>query len=97
MIESAYFSEIAAHKGWHVAADKAMQHLIEQGEPFSADDVRELVAVEPDKPQAWGALLMHWRRNGHIARVGYTASRQAKNNRREQKLWVGVAQHKNAA
>ena len=98
--ENAFYAEIAGHKTWADAAETGMKHLAQRGEPFSADDLRELigeVAGEPAKPGAYGGLFLSWSRKGLIRRVGHVASRGPKNNAREQKLWVGIQTEKRAA
>ena len=79
--ESAYYANLAAHRGWATAADRAMGHLVKQGAPFTADDLNDLMAevtVEPTTRNAIGGLFMVWHRRKLIERVGFQQSRQNK-------------------
>lgn len=92
--ERAFYSEIAAHKNWHAAAEEAMKHLASSGHAFSADDVRELLsdAGEPATPNSYGGLFMSWSRAGLIERVGGGSSRGSKRNGGYRHLWRGRTQ-----
>lgn len=81
--EMAYYAELAAHKGWHTAADDAMQHLA---------DIRRLLedAPQPGTMNAYGGLFAAWARRGHIKRVGYQPSTQEGRNGGVVAVWKGT-------
>jgi hypothetical protein len=67
---------------WHQAAMDAAEDLIDNGEPFSADDLIELVGL-PDadheangRNSAMGAVFNQLHHQGRIKPVGVTKSRQ---------------------
>lgn len=91
--EAAYYAAIAVHRGWWVAADDAMRYLAARGDEFTADDLRHLLdgAGDPPSPNAYGGLLMAWKKRGAIRRVGYTNSRQPRRHGGVNAVWVGQA------
>ena len=90
--EMAYYAELAAHKGWHTAADEAMQHLADTGREFTAADIRRLLedAPQPGTMNAYGGLFAAWTRRGHIKRVGYQPSTQEGRNGGVVAVWKGT-------
>ena len=90
--EACYFNEIAIHHGWHYAADCAVLHLAKKGEPFSVDDVRELLkdAQPPTNPNAWGGLFMAHSRRGTIVRCGGGTSRTPARHGGHRHVWMGT-------
>ena len=88
--EAAYYANIALHKNWHVAAERAMGYLVKTGCEFTADDLRRLLdqAGEPSTPNAYGGLVMSWARRGLIRKVGFTNSTQPKRNGGVNAIWV---------
>lgn len=91
--EAAYYAEIAVHKSWHVAADRAMGYLAKTGREFTADDLRRLLdqAGEPATPNAYGGLMMAWARRGLIRKTGqFMNSTQPKRNGGVNAVWVGT-------
>lgn len=90
--EAAYYANIAVHRGWHVAADRAMGYLANSGREFTADDLRRLLdqAGDPTTPNAYGGLLMTWSRRGAIRKTGYRCSTQPKRHGGVNAVWVGA-------
>ena len=90
--EVAYYSQIAVHKGWHAAAERAMMHLAKSGRLFSADDLRRLLedGPQPDSMNAYGGLFLTWKARGLIRKVGYMPSRQRKRNGGAIGQWEGT-------
>lgn len=90
--EMAYYAEVAAHKGWHTAADAAMQHLADTGLEFTAADLRQLLedAPHPGNMNAYGGLFTAWAKRGHIERVGYQPSTQQGRNGGIVSVWKGT-------
>lgn len=90
--ETAYYAAIRAGSTWHDAAESAMKFLADKGEPFSADDVHDLLAEcgEPPTPNAYGGLFMSWSRQGLIKRTGGGTSRGVKRNGGYRHEWKGV-------
>lgn len=69
--EAAFYAQVAAHRGWAAAAERAMSYLCRRGEPFTADDLRPLLAdcEPPTSVNAYGGLFMQWSRRGGHRRV----------------------------
>lgn len=90
--EAAYYANIAVHRGWHVAADRAMGYLANSGREFTADDLRRLLdqAGDPTTPNAYGGLLMSWSKRGVIRKTGYRCSTQPKRHGGVNAVWVGA-------
>ena len=90
--DAAYLTEIAGHRGWDVAAQKAMTQLASTGEPFTAHDFRELLGdAKPHHPNTIGSFFRHARADGLIRPTGRfiespTPSRHAAAVRE----WVGT-------
>jgi hypothetical protein len=82
---------------WHQRADAAMQVLADKAEPFSANDLRDMVG-EPDdthtansRNNGIGAVFNAWAQDGRIAPTG----RSVRSNKLERKggrvqEWVGI-------
>ena len=89
--EAAWYAEVAAHRGWHVAAEAAMRYLCRRGDPFTADDLRPLLAdCEPPHPNAIGGLFMVWSKRGAIRKVGWGSSRLVSRRGGNRALWVAT-------
>ena len=97
--EVAYYGSISVIHDWCKAADAAMQYLIRRGEPFSADDLRELLktAGEPATPNAWGGMFIAYARRGMIHRVGGGPSKRQKRNGGHRHMWVGNHEPENSS
>lgn len=91
--EAAYYANIATHRGWAVAADRAMGYLVKRGTPFTADDLNRLMAevtVEPTTRNAIGGLFMAWHRRKRIERIGFQPSKQKRRNGGVIAVWQAV-------
>lgn len=90
--EAAFYAQVAAHRGWHVAAERAMSYLCRRGEPFTADDLRPLLAdcEPPTSVNAYGGLFMQWSRRGLIREVSGGPSRLRSRRGGHRRVWVGV-------
>ena len=82
-------ADTAAAQEWRDAADKAIADLARRGQPFTADDVRDLGVPDPRSPKAWGGRFLAAAANGIIVRVGYTPSRRASVHAHPIALWRG--------
>lgn len=71
---------------WQEEARQAIGYLAAQGEPFSADDLVELVGMPPH-PNSLGAAFVSSSRRGAIRALGYTQGRRPESHARVQRLW----------
>ena len=81
----------AADAIWKQLADAAIDRLAKAGEPFTADDVRELGVPDPTSPKAWGARFLSAAKSGRIVRVGYVPSRRPSVHAHPIAQWKGAA------
>lgn len=90
--EIAYYAAIRAGHNWHTVAGKAMRVLAFKGEPFSADDLREMMdgQQQPAQKNAIGGLFMSWSRAGLIRNVGTKKSVAKPRNGGLIRVWQGV-------
>lgn len=97
--EVAYYAEIAAHRGWHVAAHRIMADLAATGHPFTADDFRELMGDnQPHHPNAIGSFFRVCRKDGLIRPTGlFVDARTPSRHRAAIRQWVGTQQAIQAA
>lgn len=84
-------ADLAADKVWKQLADAAIDRLATAGEPFTADDVRELGVPDPSSPKAWGARFLSAAKQGRIIRVGYVPSRRPSVHAHPIAQWRGAA------
>ncbi len=83
-------ADVAASTSWKQDVDAAIVELAATGEPFTAEEVRELAGDPPDHPNAMGARFNAAARAGLIVRVGYRLARRASLHRHPIALWVGA-------
>lgn len=97
--DAAYMAEIAIHRGWHVAAQKAMTQLAATGEPFTAHDFRELLGdAKPHHPNTIGSFFRHARKDGLIKPTGrFVESPTPSRHAAAVREWVGTQTAMNAA
>lgn len=98
--ETAWIASLrAGHITWHQAAEQAMKHLADTHQPFSADDLRTLLADagEPPTPNAYGGLFMSWSKQGLIQRVGGGTSTMPRRHGGHRHLWRGTTTTKETA
>lgn len=69
-----------ADAGWVLAATGAVMELANTGDPFTTDDVWEVLAAagepEPREPRALGPIIQRLVKASTIYAIGYTASRR---------------------
>lgn len=79
--------------GWRDAVDVAIVELAKHGQPFTVDDVRELLRAgeygEPSRPNLWGGRFLAASRAGTIVRVGFRASVRKSRHANAAALWQG--------
>lgn len=92
--EAAYMNAVRAGTDWYTAADRAVAHLAAEQRPFTADDVRAAIDVEPRHPNAWGGLFQYWKNRGLIRHIGFTRSRGAARHGAVTGVWQGVEVNK---
>lgn len=83
-------ADAAASPDWRTRWDKAIALLALSGEPFSADDVREIAGPPEDHPNACGARFLAASRSGLVRRVGYRKSSRAVLHAHPVALWEGI-------
>lgn len=87
----ALINEKAKAHGWHDAAEYAMHYLANTHQPFTADDLRDLLdGNEPQTPNAIGGLFMSWSSQGLIQRHGIAQSRNPRSNSSIVFTWIGT-------
>lgn len=84
-------ADASADAWWKATADQAIDHLAATGQPFTADDVRDLGVPDPSSPKAWGARFLSASRQGRIVRVGYQPSRRLSVHAHPVAVWQGAA------
>lgn len=86
--EVAFYAAIRAGHTWHEVANKAMRVLVERGQPFSADDFRQLTqGQQPPHHNAIGGLFMSWSKAGLITQCGWKNSTATKRNGGAIRIW----------
>ena len=75
---------------WRSKAREALDVLVANGQPFTADDVVELAGLPPH-PNMLGPVFVACARTGRIHRVGYQPGGRASAHRRVQAVWQAVA------
>lgn len=79
-----------ADSWWRSCVDEAVEHLASQRAPFTSDDVRELVTLEPRSPSAWGAAIAAHVKAGRLQYLGHRRSTRPESRARAVAVWVGV-------
>lgn len=74
---------------WTQEWERAIAYLATTGEPFTADDVRDLAGEPSDHPNACGAIFNRLAKRGVIARVGYRPSKRPILHAHPIALWIG--------
>jgi hypothetical protein len=77
----------SADPDWKAAARKALNSLIESGQPFTSDEVWIRVGFSPKEPRALGPLLRAEVDAGRIVRAGERQSKIAKRHARPLAVW----------
>lgn len=78
--------EDAVDVDWRERAEAAVDALIVEGQPFTAEEVCR-IAGRPDRPNAVGALLLGAARRGAVRRVGYRPARRAERHGAVLAIW----------
>lgn len=84
-------ADLHADRVWKQLADAAIDRLAATGQPFTADDVRDLGIPDPTSPKAWGARFLFAAKAGRITRVGYVPSRRPSVHAHPIAQWIGAA------
>jgi hypothetical protein len=71
---------------WKQAANKALAHLAESGQPFTAEDVRA-IAGDPPRPNAMGAILRAGARRHDLIKVGRQPATRPELHASELTVW----------
>jgi hypothetical protein len=75
---------------WKEFASAAIQLLAGAGEPFTAEEVRELCNDPPGHPNAMGALFQAASRRGLIRFVGYRKATRESLHAHPIGVWIGT-------
>lgn len=75
---------------WKQLVDAGIDRLAATGQPFTADDVRDLGIPDPTSPKAWGARFLAAAKQGRIRRIGYVPSRRASVHAHPIAQWTGA-------
>lgn len=81
---------VAGHKTWKPKAEAALDQLIREGRPFTADDLRALVDERPDHPNQIGALFIGASKRGEIRKIGYHQSTIKSRQAGLQAMWIAA-------
>jgi hypothetical protein len=76
---------------WRFFADRAIEKLAAAGEPFDAEDVREL-AGDPPHGNAMGARFLRAAKRGLITRAGFRQARRPSSHAHVNPTWRGTRQ-----
>jgi len=76
---------------WKRDASQALAMLASNGEPFSADDIRERVGNPPHHFNAMGAVFRVASIQGLIRRVGYEQSTRSSRHASFRSMWIGTS------
>lgn len=69
---------------------EAIDYLADKGEPFTVNDVRDLVVLEPHHVNAWGGQINAAVKAGRIRRVGFTESDRPEAHARVIRVYEGA-------
>lgn len=75
---------------WKALALATIQVLANAGDPFTAEDIREIVSDPPGHPNAMGALFQAASRQGLIRFVGYRKATRQSLHAHPIGVWVGA-------
>lgn len=86
-------ADLAAHRGHQFLIEQALDNLIRRNEPFTADDVRELLgpAFRPGTLNLVGAVFAGYRRSGRICPLGWCGSGRPARHHGAQRIWIAAA------
>lgn len=83
-------AEAATWTGWRLVAERWLRHLAATGDPFTAEDLREL-AGDPlgSSDNSMGALIAAAARRGEIVPVGFVQATRPEAHARVIRQWKG--------
>jgi hypothetical protein len=79
----------AVDADWRARADRAIVQLAIGGQPFTAEEVRQ-IAGDPDRPNAFGAVFNTAARRGLIRKVDYQLATRKSRHRNLVTVWEGT-------
>ncbi len=82
-------AERAETDEWNERCDSAIRQLAQSGQPFTAEQVRE-IAGDPSRPNAFGARLHAAARKGVITKIDYRPATRATLHSHPIAVWVGT-------
>lgn len=82
----------AVHRGHRAAIEKALIELIDRAEPFTADNVYELLGddVRPHSQNLLPALIGSWRCRGLLTPIGWRTSTRPSRHSAAVRVWTGT-------
>lgn len=85
-------AENSLHTGWRLWAETVLEHLIDSGATFTADDLRAVVGDPPDGEHVngVGGLFLRASKAGRIAFAGYKVSTRPAARGRPVRCWRGA-------
>lgn len=89
--EAVLAADVAPHRGFAEHVEDALAFLIASPEPFTAEDVRDMIpdhAPEPHSANVLPAVMSGARAAGRIRAVGYTQSSRASRHAGVIRIWV---------
>lgn len=91
LIQAPYMKENHILGDWAQHADKAVKQLAATGKPFTTDDIRQCIpdGLTPKHNNAWGGLLIAWRKRGVIQPIGYHQATHKPRHGGLQRIWQG--------
>lgn len=78
---------------WKSQADECMQMLIDSGEPFTSEDLRDLMTIEPHHPNAVGGYWIAAVKRYDLETVGYKKADKPNSRRHILPIWVAKGAH----
>lgn len=92
-IDNVLAADLAVHRGHQFLVEQALDVLIRRNEPFTADDVRQLLgpAFRPATLNLVGAVFAGYHRAGRIRPVGWCGSARPVRHHGTQRIWLAAA------
>jgi len=75
---------------WRDEAEGIIRYLASTGQPFTADDLRDMGLAEPDHPNRFGALFNAMAHDEIIRCVGYAKARKVSRKGGRILVWQGA-------
>lgn len=85
-------ADLAVHRGHQFLVEQALDTLIRRNEPFTADDVRQLLgpSFRPATLNLVGAVFAGYHRAGRIRPVGWCGSARPARHCGTQRIWTAA-------